>query len=202
MWSHPPTYCQLHQCKAESPAHGPPPDCRLLSCLHLQLNNLYDMQHMWYEVRSGDAYQAAGQLPKALKKYTSVAKHFSGGQRGCWARAGRGEGEGERRGRGRQGGLPQSAASAAAVLGVAWSQRVGVCRSGQASLPSRPVQPVCACVPACTHHRCCSALCNTTPTHFAVFNITPTRPAALLDPPPSQTSLRTSLTSTATVCAS
>jgi hypothetical protein len=44
----------------------------------LQLNNLYDMQHMWYEVRSGDAYMAAGQLPKALKKYTSVAKHFAG----------------------------------------------------------------------------------------------------------------------------
>jgi hypothetical protein len=47
-----------------------------LTCL--QLNNLYDMQHMWYEVRSGDAYMAAGQLPKALKKYTSVAKHFLG----------------------------------------------------------------------------------------------------------------------------
>jgi tetratricopeptide (TPR) repeat protein len=53
----------------------------MLPCLLLcvsQLNNLYDMQHMWYEVRSGDAYMAAGQLPKALKKYTSVAKHFSG----------------------------------------------------------------------------------------------------------------------------
>lgn len=49
------------------------------SCVS-QLNNLYDMQHMWYEVRSGDAYMAAGQLPKALKKYTSIAKHFSGRQ--------------------------------------------------------------------------------------------------------------------------
>ena len=53
----------------------------------LQLNNLYDMQHMWYEVRSGDSYMAAGQLPKALKKYTSVAKHFSGETHSvrCWA---------------------------------------------------------------------------------------------------------------------
>jgi hypothetical protein len=33
---------------------------------------------MWYEVRSGDAYMAAGELPKALKKYTSVSKHFAG----------------------------------------------------------------------------------------------------------------------------
>jgi hypothetical protein len=47
-------------------------------CLYCQLNNLYDMQHMWYEVRSGDAYMAAGELPKALKKYTSVSKHFAG----------------------------------------------------------------------------------------------------------------------------
>lgn len=45
-------------------------------CL-LQLNNLYDMQHMWYEVRCGDAHLTAGQLGKALKKYTAVAKHFT-----------------------------------------------------------------------------------------------------------------------------
>lgn len=43
----------------------------------LQLNNLHDMQHMWYEVRCGDAHLTAGQLGKALKKYTAVAKHFS-----------------------------------------------------------------------------------------------------------------------------
>lgn len=43
----------------------------------LQLNNLFDMQHMWYEVRCGDAHLAAGQLGKALKKYTGVAKHFT-----------------------------------------------------------------------------------------------------------------------------
>eukprot|EP00775_Hariotina_reticulata_P004729 gene4729-4979_t len=42
-----------------------------------QLNNLYDMQHMWYEVRCGEAHLAAGQLPKALKKFAAVAKHFS-----------------------------------------------------------------------------------------------------------------------------
>ncbi|WIA39458.1 hypothetical protein OEZ86_005557 [Tetradesmus obliquus] len=42
-----------------------------------QLNNLYDMQHMWYEVRCGDAHLAAGALGKALKQYTAVAKHFA-----------------------------------------------------------------------------------------------------------------------------
>jgi hypothetical protein len=42
----------------------------------LQLNNLYDMQHMWYEVRCGDAHLAAGALGKALKQYVAVAKHF------------------------------------------------------------------------------------------------------------------------------
>lgn len=88
--------------------------------LPLQLNNLYDMQHMWYEVHSGDAYQAAGQLPKALKKYTSVAKHFSGERKGggCWARGGGREAD-------REGGLPQSAASVAAVLGLAGSLMFG-----------------------------------------------------------------------------
>ncbi|KAF8055089.1 NAA15 [Scenedesmus sp. PABB004] len=42
-----------------------------------QANNLYDMQHMWYEVRAGDAHLAAGALGKALKKYAAVAKHFA-----------------------------------------------------------------------------------------------------------------------------
>jgi peptide alpha-N-acetyltransferase len=35
------------------------------------------MQHMWYEVRCGDAHLAMDQLPKALKKFTAVSKHFS-----------------------------------------------------------------------------------------------------------------------------
>lgn len=52
-------------------------DILLLLRLCVQLNNLYDMQHMWYEVRCGDAHLSAGQLGKALKKYTAVAKHFS-----------------------------------------------------------------------------------------------------------------------------
>jgi peptide alpha-N-acetyltransferase len=34
------------------------------------------MQHMWYEVRCGDAHLAAGALGKALKQFTAVAKHF------------------------------------------------------------------------------------------------------------------------------
>jgi hypothetical protein len=35
------------------------------------------MQHMWYEVRCGDAHLAAGALGKALKQYVAVAKHFA-----------------------------------------------------------------------------------------------------------------------------
>jgi hypothetical protein len=143
------------------------------------------MQHMWYEVRSGDAYQAAGQLPKALKKYTSVAKHFSGEgtSQGGVLEAG-------------EGGLLQSAASAVSRGGLR------VCRTGQTSLPSSRPRAACLSVhvslPAPTSH---VLLLSCTHHPHALL---PCCPAALLSAPPysQQTSLRTSLTFTATVCAS
>ncbi|GBF95135.1 N-alpha-acetyltransferase auxiliary subunit [Raphidocelis subcapitata] len=42
-----------------------------------QVNNLFDMQHMWYECAAGEAALAAGAHGPALKSLTAVAKHFS-----------------------------------------------------------------------------------------------------------------------------
>ncbi|KAK4719220.1 hypothetical protein R3W88_017558 [Solanum pinnatisectum] len=42
-----------------------------------QLNNLYDMQCMWYELASGESYLRQGELGRALKKFLSVEKHYA-----------------------------------------------------------------------------------------------------------------------------
>jgi tetratricopeptide (TPR) repeat protein len=39
-----------------------------------QTNNLFDMQHMWYELAAGKAYLAAGRHGPALKKLTAVVR--------------------------------------------------------------------------------------------------------------------------------
>lgn len=42
-----------------------------------QTNNLFDMQHMWYEIACGKAYMRQKQYGKALKKFLAVGKHFA-----------------------------------------------------------------------------------------------------------------------------
>ncbi|KAI8463620.1 MAG: N-terminal acetyltransferase A, auxiliary subunit [Monoraphidium minutum] len=42
-----------------------------------QVNNLFDMQHMWYEAAAGEAALAARRHGPALKSLTAVARHFS-----------------------------------------------------------------------------------------------------------------------------
>ncbi len=39
-----------------------------------QANNLFDMQHMWYELAAGRAHAAAGRHGPALKKLTAVVR--------------------------------------------------------------------------------------------------------------------------------
>ena len=41
-----------------------------------QLNNLFDMQAMWYEIASGDVFLRKREYGRALKQYSSVFKHF------------------------------------------------------------------------------------------------------------------------------
>ncbi|KAF3522933.1 hypothetical protein F2Q69_00051932 [Brassica cretica] len=42
-----------------------------------QINNLHDMQCMWYDLASGDSYFRQGDLGRALKKFLAVEKHYS-----------------------------------------------------------------------------------------------------------------------------
>ncbi|CAN8240552.1 unnamed protein product [Cochlearia groenlandica] len=42
-----------------------------------QLNNLNDMQCMWYDLASGDSYVRQGDLGRALKKFLAVEKHYA-----------------------------------------------------------------------------------------------------------------------------
>lgn len=42
-----------------------------------QANNLYDMQATWYELASGRAYLAQGDLGRALKRFLKVDAHFA-----------------------------------------------------------------------------------------------------------------------------
>ena len=42
-----------------------------------QLNNLYDMQCMWYEIAAGAAYARLNDLGRSLKKFLAVGKHFA-----------------------------------------------------------------------------------------------------------------------------
>ncbi|KAH0920507.1 hypothetical protein HID58_028167 [Brassica napus] len=42
-----------------------------------QINNLHDMQCMWYDLASGDSYYRQGDLGRALKKFLAVEKHYS-----------------------------------------------------------------------------------------------------------------------------
>ncbi|CAH8355923.1 unnamed protein product [Eruca vesicaria subsp. sativa] len=42
-----------------------------------QLNNLHDMQCMWYDLASGDSYFRQGDLGRALKRFLAVEKHYS-----------------------------------------------------------------------------------------------------------------------------
>ncbi|CAD5317743.1 unnamed protein product [Arabidopsis thaliana] len=42
-----------------------------------QLNNLHDMQCMWYDLASGDSYFRQGDLGRALKKFLAVEKHYA-----------------------------------------------------------------------------------------------------------------------------
>ena len=70
------TLCTTHiDIVATHPLHHT--NIMYLPCSTSQLNNLYDMQHMWYELRAGDAHLAAGALGRALKQYVAVAKHFA-----------------------------------------------------------------------------------------------------------------------------
>lgn len=41
-----------------------------------QINNLHDMQHMWYAVHAGCAYARRGELGRCLKKFTGVIEYF------------------------------------------------------------------------------------------------------------------------------
>ena len=41
-----------------------------------QLNNLFDMQAMWYELEYGRSYRKVGDLGRALKKFHAVFQHF------------------------------------------------------------------------------------------------------------------------------
>ena len=42
-----------------------------------QMNNLYDIQCMWYEVAAGAAYARLNDLGRSLKKFLAVGKHFA-----------------------------------------------------------------------------------------------------------------------------
>ncbi|KAL0724454.1 hypothetical protein Bca4012_039053 [Brassica carinata] len=42
-----------------------------------QINNLHDMQCMWYDLASGDSYFRQGDLGRALKRFLAVEKHYT-----------------------------------------------------------------------------------------------------------------------------